>query len=412
MHILFLTPQLPYPPHQGASLRNFHILKHLARGHTLYLATFFSPDQAPDQIGPLGDLCAKLILLPEPNRTTGERMRDTLTSGMPDMAHRLEHPAMHRAIRQLMAEQPVDLVQIEGIEMAQYGLSAAQAVGERAPWLLLDNHNAEYLLQKRSALMDLGRWRRWPAALYSLLQWQKLVRYEREICQGVDGVVAVSPADQAALTQLVPRLRSTVVANGIDLAQFPPAEPRAPQADPPTLVFTGKMDYRPNIDAVLWFGEKVLPLILQRYPTVRFQIVGRTPHPRLDPLRAHPNIEITGAVPDVQPYIRQAQLYVAPLRVGGGTRFKILEAMACSSALVSTHLGVEGIPIYSGQEALLADSPQEFAVAVCSLLDPQSGPARRQKLGRVARNFVAQHYSWEQILPGLEQFLQDLVSSE
>jgi glycosyltransferase involved in cell wall biosynthesis len=164
------------------------------------------------------------------------------------------------------------------------------------------------------------------------------------------------------------------------------------------------MDYRPNIDAALWFGRQVLPLIQAEEPQIRFQIVGMNPHPRLNELRNNPAVEITGAVPDPRPYIYAATVYVIPMRVGGGTRFKALEAMACSQAIVSTSLGVEGIPVHHERELLLADTPVAFATAVVRLMrERQHGGQLVTRLGENARCFVKRHYSWAQIVPELEQ---------
>ena len=190
---------------------------------------------------------------------------------------------------------------------------------------------------------------------------------------------------------------------------WPRIRPRLalPPVDPPRLVFTGKMDYRPNIDAVLWFGREVLPLVVAREPAVRFQIVGMNPHPRLDELRANPAVEITGAVADTRPYIYGAAAYVIPMRVGGGTRFKALEAMASARAIVSTRLGVEGIPVQSGQELLLADTPADFAAAVLRLIADARGAGHlHSELGRQARRFVAEQYGWPAIVPRLEEVIR------
>jgi glycosyltransferase involved in cell wall biosynthesis len=163
------------------------------------------------------------------------------------------------------------------------------------------------------------------------------------------------------------------------------------------------MDYRPNIDAVLWFGRQVFPLIRAQAPTARFQIVGMNPHPRLDELRGTQGIEITGAVPDTRPYIQGATVYLIPMRVGGGTRFKALEAMACAKAIVSTSLGVEGFPIEDGKELILADSPQANATAILRLIaDAADKGELARQLGDNARRFVEERYGWSQIVPGLE----------
>jgi glycosyltransferase involved in cell wall biosynthesis len=159
------------------------------------------------------------------------------------------------------------------------------------------------------------------------------------------------------------------------------------------------MDFRPNVDAVLWFARQVLPRVREQAPDARFLIVGQRPHRRLDELRADPAITLTGRVDDVRPYIARAAAYVAPLRIGGGTRLKLLEAMAMGKAIVSTRLGAEGYPVSDRQQLMLTDAPDEFAAAVVDLLRE---PRRREALGQTARAFVEQKYDWRAIVPIVE----------
>lgn len=394
MKILVLTPQLPYPPRQGTTIRNYHLLRHLAAAHTVDLLSFLAPGERLGQDSPLHALCRRIATAPQPRRSSRRRAIDTLASPLPDMGLRLESAEMHDLARAWLAE-GYDLIQVEGIEVAQY---AMQHRGRAA--IVFDDHNCEYLLQQRNAFTDLRRPARWPAAAYSLVQWRKLRAYEAAILRASDAVVAVSEADAAALRSLAPGVDIAVVPNGIDLDAYRPAPDPGPAGG--SLVFTGKMDYRPNIDAALWFGQEVLPLITARAPQARFQIVGMNPHPRLDALRANPAIEITGAVDDTRPYIEQGAIYVIPMRVGGGTRFKALEAMALARPIVSTALGVEGFPVAGGRELLLGDSSEAFAAAVLRLLDGSAaGLELRGRLGRAARAFVENAYGWDAITPRL-----------
>ncbi len=410
MNLLLFTPQLPYPPHQGTTIRNFNLIAHLARHHTLDLVSFLAPGQTLTAANPLHHYCAQILTVPQPTRSLAERAKAALTTPLPDMALRLESAAMHALVQRL--ERPYDLIQVEGIEMAQYGLQARAQQSDQGsrPRLLFDDHNCEYLLQKRNALTDLRNPRRWIAGLYSLLQWAKLRHYEAAICRAADLVTAVSEPDRLALEALVHGCKVTVVANGITPADYTPINQTAPSLAHSArlnLVFTGKMDYRPNIDAALWFGEQVLPLIQAQEPAVHFQIVGMNPHPRLDSLRSNPAIEITGAVEQINPYLAGAAVYVVPLRVGGGTRFKVLEAMAQALPLVSTPLGVEGIGVTDEQELLLASTPETFAAAVLRLLaDRKQRGGYGTTLGRRARSFVEAHYSWDVIIPRLEALYQ------
>lgn len=415
--ILILTPQLPVPPQaltgtsQGTTIRNFNLIAGLARRHELTLLSFLAADEPgpaateaqQHALALLQACCRQIVTAPQPVRTTAQRVRDTFFSPLPDMALRLASATMGAQLQKLLAEPPpYDVIQIEGIEMAPYALALAEREGRASvrPQLVFDDHNAEYLLQQRAFFTDVRRPRRWPAAAYSCVQWRKLLAYERRICRMADRVVAVSEADRTALQRLVPGLEVTVVPNGVDLSFLRPgAVAPQPGMAAHALVFTGKMDYRPNVDAVLWFVGAVLPLVRERIPDVHFYVVGQKPHPRLATLAQHPAVTLTGRVPDVRPYIAGAGVYVVPLRIGGGTRLKVLEAMAMGQALVSTRLGCDGFPFTDGREVLFADDPAAFATAVVRLLQDREQAAA---LGRAARAYVEQHFGWEAIVPRLE----------
>jgi glycosyltransferase involved in cell wall biosynthesis len=313
------------------------------------------------------------------------------------MALRLDTPEMHARLAEMLAASEYDVLQVEGIEMTPYALRLPRA---RRPFLVFDNHNAEYLLQQRAFQTDVRQPGRWVGAAYSLAQWRKLAGYERRVCRDADRVIAVSEADRAALLTLAPGLDVTIVSNGVDLAFYRPGAVAAlAQMRPGALVFTGKMDYRPNVDAVTWFADAVLPLVRQRVPEAHFWVVGQQPHARLAALAGRDDVTITGRVPDVRPYIAGAGAYVVPLRIGGGTRLKVLEAMAMGQALVSTRLGCDGFDFTDGREVRYADTPEEFAQAIEALTRDREAA---DGLGRNARAFVEANYGWEAIIPQLE----------
>jgi sugar transferase (PEP-CTERM/EpsH1 system associated) len=393
MRLLLLTPQLPYPPHQGTSLRNFNLIAQLAKRHRVCLLTFLEPDQSLEDARPLLDVCEWVDTIPVPRRSNTLRLRQMLTTRLPDMAWRLWSPAFRDRLAMRLAEAPFDVVQIEAIELAPY-LPTVKAAQPR-PRIVYEDHNAEWVLQKRACLADLRAPRRWPAALYSFVQWMRLRGYEAEVCRRADGVVAMSEADRDAIHAIAPEVEVTIVPNGVDLDEYTCYDGPVHSFD---LVFTGKMDFRPNVDAMLWFVGEVFPLIQRERPQVRLAIVGQRPHSRLDPLREMAGITITGWVADVRPYIAGATVYVAPLRVGGGTRLKLLQAMAMEVAVVATSLGAEGFPVTHGRELLLADTPDDFAQAVLTLLDDS---AQRAQLGKAARRF-AEAYDWDALVPKLE----------
>jgi sugar transferase (PEP-CTERM/EpsH1 system associated) len=401
MKILLLTPQRPYPPHQGTTLRNFNLIKELAQRHRVSVLTFLDPDQNPHAPGPLTEWCDWVEALPLPPRSMPLRLRQMLTTRRPDMSWRLWSAQFNERLATRLQSEIFDLVEIEGIEMAPYlpTLLAAQP----RPRIVYDAHNAEWILQQRAYQTDLKNPRRWLAAAYSWVQWQRLRRYEAQLLQQVDHTIAMSQPDEAALRQVAPHAPITVVPNGVDLdmyAQF------NGQPIPFDVIFSGKMDFRPNIDAVLWFAQQVWPLIIAQRPQTTFAIVGQRPHARLDVLRQQSNITITGFVEDVHPYIAGATVYVAPLRVGGGTRLKLMEAMAMSKAIVSTTVGAEGFSVVNGQELILADDPTTFAAAVMDLL---ATPTRRAELGQRGHALAQAHYSWRGLVPQLEQVYAQLV---
>lgn len=397
MNLLFLTPQLPYPPRQGAALRNWGLIAHLASRHRVSLLSFLAPGQDPLPAPPLSRACARIETVPQPQRSLTRRLRDLLLTPLPDMALRLESEAFRRLLAEWLAQEPFDGVHIEGIELAPY-LDVIEAARPR-PFIVFDDHNCEYLLQKRAFLTDLTNPLRWHGAAYSFIQWQRLRRYETDVCRRADHVAAVSEADALALRRLAADFRLIVVPNGIDTAVYRPDIAPVPGMGEAALVFTGTMDFRPNVDAVLWFARRVLPRIRQAIPQAHLWIVGQRPHRRLEPLRGNPAVTLTGQVEDVRPYIAGAAVYVAPLRMGGGTRLKLLEAMALERAVVATSLGAEGFPVTNGRELVLADDPLQFASAVIALLRQ---PDRRTAMGRAARLFVQDHYDWKALISRLE----------
>ncbi len=396
--ILFLTPQLPFPPHQGTALRNFGLISGLAaRGHRLWLLSFMESGQPLPSTTPLAVLCEHVATVAVPLRTRGDRFRDLLR-GHADMARRLWSPAFQGILKDTLAHTRFDIIHIEGIEMAPY-LPLIKALAADAV-IIYDAHNAEYALQRRIARTDWLVPARWHVALYSAIQWRRLWRFEAEVCRSVDRVLAVSEPDAGHLRALPHKTPITVIPNAISAALYQPRLVIPEALLHPALVFTGKMDFRPNVDAALWFTRKVFPLIREEEPRAHFVIVGKNPHHRLEVLQGHPGLTMTGFVPDVRPYIAAADVYVAPLRMGSGTRLKLLEAMALERPIVSTTLGAEGLYAEDGVHLLLADEPKAFAEAVLRLLER---PARGAELGKAAAALVHERHDWTAIIPHLEE---------
>ncbi|MEJ5312339.1 MAG: glycosyltransferase [Anaerolineae bacterium] len=396
-HILLLTPQVPYPPRQGTALRNWGILRGLAAQHRVSLLTFAAPDQALEPPAPLTDIVERVAIIPQPTRTTRDRLRDLLTTRRPDLTLRLASPAFRQQMQTWLDTCPFDWIQIEGLEMAPYLdlLPRLPSTVYRLPSIAFDDHNCEYLLQKRAGSADLRRPRRWPAALYSAIQWRRLRRYETAICRRADLVIAVSEADAQALRRVVPTLDPLVIPNGITVAEYAGFTDKA-DLHQPAFVFTGTMDFRPNVDGALWFATEVWPHIHAALPDAHVYFVGRQPHRRLDALRELPGFIITGPVPDTRPYINAATVYIVPLLVGGGTRLKLLEATSMGKAIVSTTLGAEGF-LRPEEAMLLADDPAAFAEACIRLALDAAARAQWEARARA----YAHAYDWDVLLPPL-----------
>ncbi|CAA9584267.1 MAG: Glycosyl transferase, group 1 family protein [uncultured Thermomicrobiales bacterium] len=401
--ILFLTPQRPNRTRQVAAIRNWNLIAHLAQRHEIDLLTFGEPvsDERTRPGGP-DEPWRTIVTVPAPRRTWQRRLRVLTLSGRADMADRLWSPPFVARLRQLLREGEYDIVQGEGIEMARYLLLVRTALGERpAPLLVFDDHNAEYVLQRRAAATDVREVRHWPRAVYSVFQWQRLRAFERRALRECDLTVCVSEADAAALQALAPERPLVVAPNGVDTGYYA----RARVADRATprfdLAFSGTLDYRPNIDAVGWFVEEVWPRLRARRPgrSLRLALIGRNPAPEVTRLVLRDGVVVTGSVADDRPYFAGATVYILPMRYGGGVRLKLLNALAMGCAVVATRAGCEGVPVRDDEHLLLADDAEAFAAAAERLLDDAD---LRARLGAAGRAMVERDYDWGTIVARLE----------
>jgi polysaccharide biosynthesis protein PslH len=437
--ILILSPYPPYPPHGGGTMRIYQLVRGLAARHDVTCLSFV-PDAAAEQaLAPLQRVCRVVTVRGPITRGLPHRAWTTLASPLPDMALRNAAPAYAAALRALLATEQFDIVQAESIEMAGY---LDQVAGRRSqvartqnnatydlrPATVLDQFNAEYVLQKRAALTSLRAGLRLPTqasdlksnavgvvgGAYSLAQWRKLKRYEALVMRQCDAVVAVAEADRGTLLGLAPAATIGVVPNGVDTVYFSAAAMArdhigALAFSAPTLVFSGTLDFRPNVDAVLWFVREVLPRVRARRLDVRLLVVGKRPAPALQRLADEGALLLTGELSDVRPYLAGAAVYVVPMRIGGGVRLKLLEALALELPVVSTSMGAEGLAgLRAGEQCLLADDAAGFAEATLRLL---GDPALGQRLGAAGRVLACLRYDWSVIVPQLETLYQEIVGA-
>jgi glycosyltransferase involved in cell wall biosynthesis len=405
LKILLLTANLPYPPASGGAIRTYGIIKGLHQAGQDITLLSFHDGPMPDS--PLANYCSRIETVTPPQRTKIDRLRDLLL-GKADIAGRFYSLAYHERLLHLITETDFDLIQFEAIEMGCY-LPIVRTAGVKAK-LCFDTFNAEAELQRNIFNIDRQEVRRWPAAIYSYIQAKRIYRYEGDLCRQADLVIAVSPEDAAILREYRTSPHSHpiamerdekegvfIVPSGIFVDDYqPPTE--TVNLGPNAIVFTGKMDYRPNVDAMLWFAHDILPLVQQEIPDCHLTIVGQLPHPRLHHLSENPAITLTGWVDSVAPYLYAADVYIAPLRMGSGTRLKILEAMAAGCAPVVTSVAASGLLDAAKSAMMIADTQATLAQAIIHLLQ---NPERRRKLGEQAKIAVRQHYDWSALIPRL-----------
>jgi glycosyltransferase involved in cell wall biosynthesis len=396
--VLFLTPRVPYPLDAGTSLRNFRLVQSAAGEHEVHLLSFLDRPLRPDHLEVLQGICRRVELRPAPPHPAYRRLARAVSARLPDMAFRRWSQGFAEALRDLVAEERYDIVQAEGIEMARY---LPHCQGARR---VFSEHNVEYQLQQRAYAIDRARPARWPQAIYSLLETRKLARFEAAACRFADATLAVSDDDAAVLRALEPRGRYRVVPNAIDPDAYPHREGWPAR---PALLFTGTLDYRLNADAARWLLDAVMPAVWETVPEARIFVVGRGPAPDLVARgQRDARIAVTGPVEKVDPYWARASAYVIPMRGGGGTRFKALEAMAAGVPIASTPIGMEGIAAEDGSHYLAGASTRELAAAIVRLLEDQP---LRERVAEAAGRLVRERYDWRVVAPALLAVYREIV---
>jgi len=397
MNILIVAPKLPSPT-AGPNTRNFHLLKTLASRHNVSLLAFDdgTPHILPDHTSILAGLTDRLQIIPLNSKTPKRRQQLLgLLRGKPYMLDTLILPEAQQVIDALFASHHYDAVLYESMFTADYILPEDVMV-------IIDQHNIEFELRLRTYQQESAIWRKW----YNWCEGHMLKSVEIERCRRADSVLVTSERECDVMHQLLPQTTFVVVPNGVDSSAFYPQS--STQEIENSIVFTGAMDYYPNVDAVCFFAEYCWPIIRARIPAATWKIVGKNPMPEVRKLAELPGVTVTGTVPDTRPYLAAASVAIAPLRIGSGTRLKILEAFAMQKAVISTGLGCEGLAVENGQHLLVADQPELFAQSVIRLLEDGN---KRRELGCAGRSLVETTYDWEQSGKRLLQLVDEMEPS-
>ncbi len=392
LRILFVTPYLPAPPDFGGASRMYHLIRETGRRHAVTTLSLIAPGDDPrvaeaalGRVVPVTvPLTARMAAAP------AKRLVQIRSLVSPQSFQRrfYWYAAMQRVLDRLIASESFDVVQFEFSQMGAYRVPPGVPS-------ILDIHNIEHDVLRRIAASGSPARR-----LFNQIEYRKYRREEIDAWRRMRGCVATSPGD-AGIVSRATRRPVEVVPNGVDLDAFS----RLPLdgADPGALVFVGAMRYRPNADAARYFVEEILPRLRVTIPGVELAIVGADPPPDVVALGEMPGVRVTGTVPDVRPWMRNAGVVVVPLLSGGGTRLKILEAFAMGRPVVSTSIGAAGIEARDGEHLLLADRPEAFARAVTRLA---TEPGLRERLVERAYALVRDRYQWSSAAERLETVYQ------
>lgn len=400
LRILLLSPWMPWPPHDGGRIRVLNTLRYLSQRHRV---TLVAPSRTPrdaDAISELRPLCEGVATaqLPGGGRAViGRAFRGALRR-QPLIESIHYGRALAAEIRELTAERAYDIVQVEFSWFTPYLRALHEGCRART---VLTMHNVESLRFARELRSATTLSRR------VALSWDQRFAgaWEQQAVGRVDAVAVVSEAERRWVEQVAPGALVTVAPNGVDTEHFRPV----PSSGNRSLVFTGAMDYPPNVDGVLWFCREVWPIVRRRDPALRFEVVGRAPDARIRALNGEAGIRVTGEVADVRILLAQASAVVVPLRAGAGTRLKILEAMAMDRPVISTTLGAEGLDVVDGSNILLADTPTDFVRAVESVVRSLETASR---LAEAGRRLVVARYDWRHCLRPLEALYERLLEPE
>ena len=376
--------RLLYPADTGGKIRSSKLFEKLSQQHDITIVCFRQPEQTDEQVETMRACCSRIETIPwrETRKFTPRfycELAANLFSRYPYTVKKYHHPLMERKIRRLLEQDHYDILLSDFLQLSLNLI--------RIPFFpkILFEHNVESIIPRRHYEQAANPVEK----AYWYLQWRKCFRYEKRAAESFDHCMMVSEQDCQTMADLYGVSNTSSVPTGVDIDYY---QPSWREAEGNNIVFTGSMDWLPNEDAMRFFTEEILPRVRRKLDAT-FWIVGRNPSAAIRRLaQDNADVEVTGTVDDVRPFIDRAKVYVVPLRIGGGTRIKIFEAMAMGKAVVSTRIGAEGLPVSHGENIVLADDPDQIAREIVELL--RNDDARR-RLGEAAARLVRENYTWD-----------------
>ncbi|RKY00198.1 hypothetical protein DRP77_11870 [Candidatus Poribacteria bacterium] len=386
MRVLIVSPFIPSPPTEGGRIRVLNLIKHLAQLCQVTLLAPKTPNSTERDAELIRGMGVELIVADE-GPGIGVKGLGLIASGHPIPLSKYRLPGFAAKLRELLERERFDVIEFDMLHAGQYlPLLRRSSLNRSTPAVLVE-HNIDSFLWLRVFRAARSPWRKAGA----LLQAAELREIERKLCPQFDLCVCVSEEDARRLKRIAPGAKVEVVPNGVDTGFFSPMKR---EVEPERMVYVGSMDWYPNEDAVVYFCDRILPLIRREVPEAELLIVGQSPTERVRRLGRMRGIYVTGTVEDVRPYVASSAVFIVPLRVGGGTRLKILEALSMGKAVVSTSIGAEGLDLRPGVDLIVEDDPAGFAEAVVKLMRDER---ERERLGRNGRERVIERYGWDKM---------------
>lgn len=395
MKVLWVNTNFMHPTTKGGQIRTLEMLRHLHRWHEIHYVAIADPAQ-PEGPARAYEYSTKSYPFPyripqKPSPAFLWQLAAGIFSPTPLAVSRFHPPGMGAFLEKLIRRERFDRAVVDHLAPTAYFPDLPHAV--------FFQHNVETVIWQRHVEHASGPLRRW----YFQLQARRMFEFERRVSLAAGHIVAVSPADATEMRKLFGVTRVSAIPTGVNLEYFEPPNPRPVATEAAGLVFVGSMDWLPNVDGILYFVREILPLIRRRRPDCSLAIVGRTPPPEITELAARdPRIRVTGTVPDIRPYLWSSAVSIVPLRIGGGTRLKIYEAMAARIPVVSTSIGAEGLTVHPPDDIRMADRPQDFADGCLELL---SNDEERRRVATTAWEMVCANFSWERVSRCFEEIL-------
>ena len=392
MNILYLCHRIPFPPNKGDKIRSYHQIQYLSQRHSIYLACLIDDSDDWRYVEPLRSMCRMVEVVGRKGLQEWWRIGKAFLGGQPLSLGAFFVPALQEKVNVLLEKESIDRIVIFSSPMAEY-VRHVSAIPRVIDFVDMDS-------EKWRAYAQINPF---PLSLLYRIEADRLGQYELEMAKVCEESLVISQEETHVLRErsnqmVVPK----VIPNGVDYEYFSP--PSDVQRIKPIIVFTAAMDYFPNVDGALFFCQEILPRIHQVIPHAQFLVVGRNPVSALRRMAERMSqVQVTGTVPDVRPYLSEARVAVVPLRIARGVQNKILEAMAMELPVVGTTPAFQGLAVASEHGMYVADEPGEFADVVVKLLE---NPDRARACGVSARQFVTSHYDWSNILQEFEQILE------